>query len=286
MELIRGAAAARALTDEWRAGERTVGFVPTLGALHEGHRSLLRRARADDDLVAASIFVNPLQFGEAEDFDRYPRDERRDLEICREEGVDMVFAPPVEEVYPLGVTLPHPDPGDVGDLYEGAARPGHFAGVLQVVHRLFDVIGPADAYFGEKDAQQLFVIRRMVEAEPQLGVRIVACPTVRERDGLAMSSRNAYLSPPEREQAVCLFLALTEAAERAKAGERDANVLVAVMAREIGATPLARLDYAAVVDEETFGPLGVLDRPARAIVAARFPSARLIDNLELPVPGA
>jgi len=285
VELIREVLPARALTDEWRADDGSVGFVPTLGALHEGHRSLLRRARADADRVAASIFVNPLQFGEDEDLARYPRDEPRDLAICDAEGVDMVFAPSVEEVYPLGVTLPHPDPGDVGDLYEGAARPGHFAGVLQVVHRLFDVIGPSDAYFGEKDAQQLFVIRRMVTAEPQLGVRIVACPTVREPDGLAMSSRNAYLTPEEREQAVCLFLALTEAAEHAKAGERDANVLVAVMAREIGATPLARLDYAAVIDEATFGPIGELDRPARAIVAARFPSARLIDNLVLPVPG-
>jgi pantoate--beta-alanine ligase len=286
MEVIRAVEPAGARTAAWRDAGWSVGFVPTLGALHEGHRSLMRRARDDADRVAVSIFVNPLQFGEEEDFERYPRDEARDRAVCEQEGVDMVFAPPVEEVYPLGVSLPHPQPGDVGDLYEGAARPGHFAGVLQVVHRLFDVIGPCDAYFGEKDAQQLFLVRRMVESEPELGVRIVACPTVREPDGLAMSSRNAYLSPQEREQAVCLFLALTEAAERAKAGERDANVLVAVMAREIGATPLARLDYAAVVDESTFEPIGVLDRPARAIVAARFPSARLIDNLALPVPGA
>jgi pantoate--beta-alanine ligase len=286
MELTRTVESARAATAAWRSDGASVGFVPTMGALHEGHRSLLRRARADADRVAMSIFVNPLQFGEQEDLERYPRDEGADLRIAEAEGVDLVFAPPVDEMYPLGVRLPHPDPGDVGDLYEGAARPGHFGGVLQVVHRLFDVIGPADAYFGEKDAQQLFLIRRLVEQEPDLGVRVVACPTVRAPDGLALSSRNAQLSDDERRQAGCLFLALTEAAERARAGERDANVLVAVMAREIGATPLAKLDYAAVVDESTFEPIGTIDRPARAIVAARFPSARLIDNLALPgMPG-
>jgi pantoate--beta-alanine ligase len=284
VELIRDVDTARATIAAWRAEGATIGFVPTMGALHEGHRVLLRSARADADRLVMSIFVNPLQFGEQEDLERYPRDEATDLAIAGTERVDMVFAPPVEEVYPLGVQLPHPDPGDVGDLYEGAARPGHFSGVLQVVHRLFDVIGPSDAYFGEKDAQQLFLIRRMVDQEPELEVRVIACPTVREPDGLALSSRNASLGGQERQQAACLFLALTEAAERAKAGERDANVLVAVMAREIGATPLAKLDYAAVIDEATFEPIGVLDRPARAIVAARFPSARLIDNLALPSP--
>ena len=284
MDLIRDVESARARTAQWRSDGATVGFVPTMGALHEGHRSLLRRARAETDRVAMSIFVNPLQFGEEEDLQRYPRDERSDVRIAESDGVDIVFAPSVDEVYPLGVQLPHPDPGDIGDLYEGAARPGHFGGVLQVVHRLFDVIGPADAYFGEKDAQQLFLIRRMVQQEPELQVRVVACPTVRDPDGLALASRNAFLSPEERQQAGCLFLALSEAAERAKAGERDANVLVAVMAREIGATPLAKLDYAAVVGESTFEPIGVVDRPARAIVAARFPSARLIDNLPLPEP--
>ena len=284
MELIRDVVALRSATDGWRTAGDHVGLVPTMGALHEGHRSLMRAARADAERVVVSIFVNPLQFGETEDLERYPRDEPRDLEICSAEGIDAVWAPPVEEVYPLGVTLPRPEPGDVGDLYEGAARPGHFAGVLQVVHRLFDVVGPCTAYFGEKDAQQLYLVRRMTRDEPALGVTIVACPTQRDVDGLALSSRNALLSPEEREQAPCLFLALSEAAARARAGERDANVLVAVMAREIGATPLARLDYAAVVDEETFEPVGTLDRSTRAIVAARFPSARLLDNLALPEP--
>ena len=284
MDLLEDPAAAQRWSGLHRKAGQRIGFVPTMGALHDGHRSLLRRARADTDRVAVSIFVNPLQFGEAEDLAHYPRDEARDLEICETDGVDLVWAPPVEEVYPLGVSLPHPEPGDVGDLYEGAARPGHFSGVLQVVHRLFDVVGSCDAYFGEKDAQQLFLVRRMLAQEPALDVRIVACPTVRDPDGLALSSRNGYLTPEERDQAGCLFLALSEAAERAKSGERDANMLVALMAREIGATPLARLDYAAVIDEATFQPIGVLDRPARAIVAARFPSTRLIDNLPMPEP--
>jgi pantoate--beta-alanine ligase len=286
VELIRAAAPLRRWTDAARADGAAIGFEPTLGALHDGHRSLLRAARGSADRLAASIFVNPMQFDDRDDLARYPRDEPADLAICEAEGVDVVWAPPVDEVYPLGVELAHPEPGGVGDLYEGAARPGHFGGVLLVVHRLFDVVGPCAAYFGEKDAQQLFLVRRMTDREPALGVTIVACPTLRAPDGLALSSRNATLADGEREQASCLFLALTEAAERARAGERDANRLVAVMAREIGATPLARLEYAAVVDDATFEPIGLLDRPARAIVAARFPSARLIDNLALPEPGA
>jgi pantoate--beta-alanine ligase len=284
VDVIRAAAALRGSTDAARAAGARVGLVPTMGALHEGHASLFRRARAERDRVVVSIFVNPTQFGEHEDLERYPRDEAADLARCEAEGVDAVWAPSVEEVYPLGVSLPHPSPGPVGDLYEGAARPGHFAGVLQVVHRLLDVTGPCAAYFGEKDAQQLFLVRRMVAAEPELAVEIVACPTVREPDGLALSSRNASLGPEERQQATCLFLALTEAAERARGGERNADVLVAVMAREIGATPLARLGYAAVVAEDTFQPVGEIQGPARAIVAARFPSARLLDNLALPTP--
>ncbi len=283
MELIRGAAALRAFADELRAGGASVGLVTTMGALHEGHRSLLRRARAEHARLIATIFVNPLQFTEAGDLTRYPRDERRDVAIMEREGVDACWAPPVEEVYPPGTTLTEPDPGDVGDLFEGVARPGHFAGVLKVVHRLFDVVGPATAYFGEKDAQQLFLVRQMVN-QLDLLIEVIGCATVRDTDGVALSSRNAVLSLDEREQAGCLFLALGEAATLARSGAHDARELVAVMAREVGATPLARLDYAAVVDEATFRPVDTLDRPARALVAARFPSARLIDNISLPIP--
>jgi pantoate--beta-alanine ligase len=258
-----------------------------MGALHAGHISLIERARATTDRVVVSIFVNPRQFGRTEDFDRYPRDETTDLALCERAGADAIWAPSVDEVYPPGVDPPIPDPGPVGAVFEGAARPRHFEGVLTVVHRLLDVTGPCDAFFGEKDAQQLFLVRRMVASAPDLaGCAVIGCPTLREPDGLAMSSRNRYLGPDERGQAGCLFLALTEAAERARAGERDPGVLVAVMAREIGATPLARLDYAAVIDERTFTPPVAIEGPVRAIVAARFPGVRLIDTLRLPIDEA
>lgn len=286
MELIRGAADLRGRTDVARDDDRAVALVPTMGALHGGHRSLIARARRDHPTVVVSIFVNPKQFADVDDLEAYPRDEARDLAICEELGVDLVWGPPVDEVYPPGREPVVPDPGPVGRTFEGRSRTGHFEGVLTVVHRLFEVTGPCAAYFGEKDAQQLFLVRRMVEAEG-LPVELVACPTVRESDGLAMASRNARLAPEERDQAGCLFLALSEAASLARSGERDAGVLVASMAREVGATPLARLDYAAVIDDRTFESVDRLAPavPARAVIAARFPSARLIDNLRLPGEG-
>jgi pantoate--beta-alanine ligase len=284
MELIRTVTDLSAAVEEHRSSGVDVGLVPTMGALHDGHASLIRRARAERRVVVVSIFVNPLQFVPGEDLTRYPRDEARDANMSESLGADLVWAPSMDEFYPPGVELRRPDPGPVGDVLEGVARPGHFAGVLTAVHRLFDVVGAATAYFGEKDAQQLFLVRRMIE-RLELPVTIVACPTVREPDGLALSSRNAYLSPEEREQAGCLFLALSEAAELARGGERDPAGLVAAMAREVGATPLASLDYAAVVDETTFEPPARIDGPARAVIAARFPSTRLIDNLRLPAPG-
>lgn len=254
-----------------------------MGALHEGHTSLIERARAGRDHVVVSIFVNPLQFDDPDDLTRYPNDRERDLDRCRELGVDTVWMPTVEQMYPPGEHLASPEPGPVGQSFEGAVRPGHFVGVLKAVHRLFDVTGPCGATFGQKDAQQLFLVRQMV-AEMGLPVQVVDCPTVREPDGLALSSRNASLTPEEREQAGCLFLGLTEAAALARAGEHDAHALVAAVAREVGATSLARLDYAAVVDDENFLPISVIEPGSRvrALVAARFPSARLIDNIMLP----
>ena len=284
MELIRAAADLTAAVDERRSAGADIGLVPTMGALHDGHASLIRRARSERDIVVVSIFVNPRQFGPDEDLSRYPRDEARDVGLAGSLGADVVWVPDVDAFYPPGTELVTPDPGPVGEVLEGAARPGHFAGVLTAVHRLFDVVGASAAYFGEKDAQQLFLVRRMVH-ELGLPNTIVACPTVREPDGLALSSRNAYLSPEEREQAGCLFLALSEAAELAKDGEQDPAVIAATMAREVGATPLASLDYAAVVDEATFEPPDRVVAPARALIAARFPSARLIDNLQLPAAG-
>lgn len=282
MEVIRAIAMARKACDAARSAGRTVGFVPTMGAFHDGHVSLMRRARDERDAVVVSIFVNPLQFGPGEDLSRYPRDEERDLSMARELGVDVVFAPTVEEMYPAGEPAVSVDPGPLGDRLEGAVRPGHFRGVATVVAKLFEVVGPSTAYFGEKDAQQLAVIRHMVR-DLSFPIDLVDCPTVRELDGLAMSSRNAYLSPVQREAAGCLFLALSEAAEMARGGERDAARLVAAMAREIGATPEARIDYAAVVDEERFEEVGTISGPARALVAAKFGETHLIDNLLLPV---
>ena len=282
MEVIRAIAMARKVCDAARSAGRTVGFVPTMGAFHDGHASLMRRARDQRDHVVVSIFVNPLQFGPGEDLSRYPRDEDRDLSIAGQLGVDVVFAPSVEEMYPAGPPEVTVDPGPLGDRLEGAARPGHFRGVATVVAKLVDVVGPSTAYFGEKDAQQLTVIRRMVR-DLSLPVQVEGCPTVREPDGLATSSRNAYLSPVQREAAGCLFLALSEAAQMARGGERDAATLVAAMAREIGATPEARIDYAVVVDEESFEEVSTIAGPGRALVAARFGETRLIDNLLLPV---
>jgi len=281
MEVIRAIPMARKACDATRSAGRSVGYVPTMGAFHDGHVSLMRRARDERDAVAVSIFVNPLQFGPGEDLSRYPRDEERDLSMAGELGMDVVFAPSVDEMYPAGHPEVTVDAGPLGDRLEGAVRPGHFRGVATVVAKLFNIVGSSTAYFGEKDAQQLAVVRRMVR-DLSLPIEVVGCPTVREPDGLATSSRNAYLSPDQREAAGCLFLALSEAAEMAQSGERDAATLVAAMAREIGATPEARIDYAAVVDEETFEDVGTIAGPARALVAARFGETRLIDNLLLP----
>jgi pantoate--beta-alanine ligase len=241
----------------------------------------MRRAREETDLVVVTLFVNPLQFGTVDDLAAYPRDEDQDRRIAEAIGVDVLFAPTAEEMYPAGPPEIRVDPGPLGERLEGASRPGHFGGVATVVAKLLHAVGPARAYFGEKDAQQVAVIRRMVR-DLSFPVEVAVCPTVRERDGLAMSSRNRRLTPEQREAAGCLFLALSEAAELARAGVGDAAKLVAAMAREVGATSLARLDYAAVVDDETFDDVHQISGPARALVAARFGDVRLIDNLLLP----
>jgi pantoate--beta-alanine ligase len=281
VEVIRRLAESLARCDEARGAGRRVGVVPTMGAFHEGHTSLMRRARDETDLVVVTLFVNPLQFGDPADVAAYPRDEDRDRGIAQGLGVDVLLAPPAEEMYPAGSPEVSVDPGALGERLEGVSRPGHFRGVATVVAKLLHAVGPARAYFGQKDAQQLAVIRRTVR-DLSFPIDIVACPTVREPDGLALSSRNRRLLPEQREAAGCLFLALSEAAELARGGERDAAKLVAAMAREVGATPQARLDYAAVVDEETFDEVREIARPARALVAAGFDEVRLIDNLLLP----
>jgi pantoate--beta-alanine ligase len=285
MEVIESAAALREATDRARAGGSSVGFVATMGALHEGHARLLRQARDERGVVVLSIFVNPLQFLKGEDLSAYPRPFDRDRELAERIGVDVLFHPAEAELYPNGPPEVTVDPGPLGDRYEGAIRPGHFRGVLTVVAKLLHLVGPSGAYFGQKDAQQLALVRRMV-ADLDLPVEVVAVPTAREPDGLALSSRNAYLSKEDRAAAPVLFEALSDAATAVRSGERDADVLRAGMARTIGGTaPPPRVDYVAVVDARTWAELRTVEGPALALAAARFSSTRLIDNLALPWDG-
>jgi pantoate--beta-alanine ligase len=286
VDMIESAERFRVVCDEARARELDVGLVPTMGALHAGHARLLGQARHDAGFVAMSIFVNPLQFNSAQDLATYPRTLDADLAQAESLGVDVAFVPSEEEMYPQGRHSEQIDPGALGARLEGAARPGHFAGVLTVVARLFDLVGPCRAYFGEKDAQQLALVRAMV-ADRALPVEVIACPIVREPDGLALSSRNARLTQEQRRAAPVLFEALSDAATRARAGERDANVLRAEIAKLIGSEPLARLEYVAVVDDQTWEEVtGRIEGPVRALVAAWFGDVRLIDNLALPTdPG-
>jgi pantoate--beta-alanine ligase len=262
-----------------RALEGDVGLVPTMGYLHEGHLSLVRAARGENEHVVVSIFVNPTQFGPNEDFERYPRDEDRDLELLRGEGVDVVFAPSVEEMYPPGDAT-FVDVEGVTDVLEGAHRPGHFRGVATVVSKLFHIIEPTRAYFGQKDAQQLLVIKMMVR-DQRMPVEIVGCPTVREQYGLAMSSRNAYLSPVQREAAPVLRQALERAKDLFADGERDGERLRAAMREMIDGEPLATADYVSVADTETLAELERVEADALASLAVRIGKTRLIDNVTL-----
>ncbi len=280
MDVIDTLAGLRGATDRARAAGRTVGLVPTMGFFHDGHLSLLRRARTDRDVVAVSIFVNPLQFGPNEDFTSYPRDVDGDLALAGAEGVDLVFAPSGEEMYPDGPPLVTVDPGPLADRYEGAVRPGHFRGVLTLVAKLLHAAGPCAAFFGEKDAQQLALVRRMA-ADLSFPVEVVGCPIVREPDGLAMSSRNVYLSPEDRTAATALSRGLRVAQALLHGGEHDALSLAASIRSEVEREPQAALDYAVVVDDATFEEIEHVDRPARALVAARVGKPRLIDNLLL-----
>jgi pantoate--beta-alanine ligase len=256
-----------------------VGFVPTMGYLHEGHLSLVRAAREANAHTVVSIFVNPTQFGPGEDFERYPRDTERDLSLLRDERVDVVFMPPVDEMYPEGAST-FVEVEGITDVLEGAHRPGHFRGVTTVVAKLFNIVQPARAYFGRKDAQQLAVVRKMVR-DLRRDIEIVGLPIVREPDGLAMSSRNAYLAPEERAAALVLSRALNKAEELFAAGERDAEALRRAMRELIGAEPLARVDYVSVADPETLRELDRIDSGALASLAVRIGRTRLIDNVTL-----
>ncbi|MEZ5281267.1 MAG: pantoate--beta-alanine ligase [Acidimicrobiales bacterium] len=279
MITVHTIAEVRELLDGHRAKGRSIGFVPTMGYLHDGHASLMRAAAQDNDVVVASIFVNPLQFAANEDLSDYPRDIERDKAICAEAGVDLVFAPTVEEMYPAPVQTVVEVP-TMAARWEGATRPTHFAGVATVVTKLFSIVGSCSAYFGEKDFQQLQIVTRMA-ADLSLPVRVVGCPIRREDDGLAMSSRNIYLGADERRAATVLSRALRLAVEAFRNGETSGSALAQLMAAEVTAEPLAELDYAAVVNPNDMSPVSEVGEDDRLIIAAKVGAPRLLDNMSL-----
>jgi len=260
------------------AGHR-LGLVPTMGALHEGHLSLVRAAQTHSNVVAVSIFVNPLQFGPNEDFSQYPRTFDRDREFLEKEGVDLIFAPSAAEMYPNGAVT-YVNVEGLSDRLDGKSRPGHFRGVMTVVAKLFHIIAPDVAFFGQKDAAQIAVIRRMVR-DLDMAVEIVACPIVREPDGLAMSSRNAYLNREQREQALVLHRALVEVEERFNQGERNAPSLIETGANVLRQEPTVRADYLELVNPDTLEPAATVTQDALVAIAAYLGTTRLIDNVVL-----
>jgi len=256
-----------------------VGFVPTMGYLHEGHLSLVRQARVENPSVAVSIFVNPTQFGPQEDIDRYPRDTQRDLALLEKERTDIVFMPPVAEMYPPQFSS-WVEVGKVTERLEGASRSGHFRGVTTVVAKLFNIVQPTRAYFGQKDAQQAIVIKKMV-ADLDMNLEVITLPTVREPDGLAMSSRNTYLNPEERQAALVLYQALTLAQQLWSQGEKDAEKLRREMLTLIQKQPLASIDYVSIANAETLDELDTVTTPALVSMAVKIGKTRLIDNVVL-----
>jgi pantoate--beta-alanine ligase len=263
-----------------RRGGKGLGFVPTMGALHEGHLSLVRAAKASCDIVAASIFVNPTQFGPTEDLTKYPRSFECDRDLLEKEGVELLFAPSVEEMYPAGAVTWVTVEG-LSDKLDGRSRPGHFRGVTTVVAKLFHIVEPVAAFFGQKDAAQIAIIRRMVR-DLNLPVEIVSCPIVREADGLAMSSRNAYLDEQQRKQALVLHRSLLRLKQSWEAGERGTAKLLAAAREEFSEEKSVRLDYLEIVDPDSLDPLESAAQGALAAVAAFVGTTRLIDNLVLP----
>ena len=257
----------------------SVGFVPTMGYLHEGHLALVKQARSESSTVVVSIFVNPTQFGPREDLGTYPRDLNRDLELLQYEKTDVVFIPSSEEIYPP-VFSSWVDIEKVTEPLEGASRPGHFRGVATVVAKLFNIVQPTRAYFGQKDAQQTAVIKKMV-ADLNMNLEIVVVPTVRESDGLAMSSRNIFLNPEERQAATILFKALSLASELWQSGEKDAEKIRQQMGSLIQKEPLSKIDYVSMADNETLQELSTIDQSALASLAVRIGNTRLIDNITL-----
>ncbi len=284
MKIVGTITEVRAQVKAWKQEGLTIGFVPTMGYLHEGHKSLIDRARAENNRVVVSIFVNPTQFGPNEDLASYPRDLQRDAAICEDAGTDLIFHPTPEEMYPHGFCS-YVDMDVLTQELCGLSRPVHFRGVCTVVSKLFHIVQPDRAYFGEKDAQQLAVIRRMVQ-DLNMDLEIVGCPIIREEDGLAKSSRNTYLSAEERRAALVLSRSIALGKQLAEQGETDAAVIIQAMTDLIAAEPLARIDYVKIVDLLTMQQIPTLDRPFLTAIAVFIGKTRLIDNFMMDMGGA
>lgn len=281
-EVVRTIEDMKLLSKEAREKGKIIGFVPTMGYFHEGHLSLMRRARSECGFVVVSIFVNPIQFCPGEDYYEYPRDEERDKALAGREGVDVVFIPSVEEMYPPGYAT-YVEVEGWSNILCGQFRPGHFRGVTTVVLKLFNIVAPHKAYFGEKDYQQFRIIEKMTR-DLNLDIEIVPCPIVREEDGLAMSSRNVYLSPEERKSATVLYRSLSLAQELVRKGEKNSAVIKAEVERTIKAEPLVKsIDYIAIVDPYTLQDVEEVEKEARLLLAVRIGKTRLLDNASLQV---
>jgi pantoate--beta-alanine ligase len=277
MDVISEISTIKAAIAKQKMMGKSIGFVPTMGFLHEGHLSLVRESLQQADCSVVSIFVNPSQFGPSEDFRDYPRDLKKDTAVLEEMGVDYLFVPDNEEIYPEGFKT-YVEVTDLQDRFEGRSRPGHFKGVCTVVLKLFMIVQPDIAFFGQKDAQQALIIKRMVR-DLNLDVDIQVLPIIREKDGLAMSSRNVYLNKVQRKAALCLVKSLRNADQAFKAGERDSSIILSGMTRLINAEPLAKLDYVAIVDLDNLEPLDKIEKDALILVAVFIGRVRLIDNL-------
>ena len=261
----------------WRKAQKSVGLVPTMGFLHEGHLSLIRRAKTGNDIVVVSVFVNPTQFGPNEDFESYPRNILRDTDMAMGAGADVIFYPTVSEMYPNGSSTFVEVAGNITRVLCGASRPSHFRGVTTVVNMLFNIVKPDRAYFGQKDAQQATVLMKMVK-DLHMDIELIICSIVREADGLAMSSRNTYLSAEEREQAVVLSKALEKGKEAFSKGERNVDSLIEIITNKINEMPLAAIDYVSIYDYPSLETIEIIDNNALAAVAVKFGKTRLIDN--------
>lgn len=283
MHILTSAAEVTAISKEAHSAGKRIGFVPTMGALHEGHLSLVRTARAQSDVVIASVFVNPRQFGPNEDFSRYPRDPERDSALLAAEKTDYLFMPSVEEMYPAGATSWVAVEG-ISDKLDGRSRPGHFRGVTTVVAKLFNIVQPDFAFFGQKDAAQVAIVSEMVR-DLNFDVRVVVCPIVREQDGLAMSSRNAYLSPEQRKQATVLYRALMRVQSLVDRGESSSARLLVAGTQVMAEESAVKLDYFEVVNRETLDPVSDVSHGALVAVAAYVGNTRLIDNIVVTAPG-